>query len=266
MLLELEQINTYYDQIQSLKDVSLQVDKGEIVALVGANGAGKTTLLNTISGLLQAKSGSIHFDGVEISRKNAAQIVQAGISHVPEHRQVFGDMTVYDNLLLGAYQRYRDVGMKKVEADIDWVYSIFPRLQERHQQFSRTMSGGEQQMLAIGRGMMARPKLMLFDEPSLGLAPLIVKDLFDVISTLREEGMTILLVEQNARAALRLADRGYVLETGSVELTGDAEDLLSDERVQEAYLGGKAGRKAGRKAGIDTKKKIFQAPPERVEG
>ena len=245
VLLELTAINTFYGQIQSLKEVSLQVDAGEIVALVGANGAGKTTLLNTISGLLRAKSGTIRFDSADITRKNAAQIVKAGISHVPEHRQVFGDMTVHDNLLLGAYQRYKTVGMKAVEADIDWVYGVFPRLGERREQFSRTMSGGEQQMLAIGRGMMARPKLMLFDEPSLGLAPLIVKDLFAVISTLRDDGMTILLVEQNARAALRLADRGYVLETGRVELAGDAQTLLSDERVQEAYLGGKVGLTSG---------------------
>lgn len=237
-LLTLNNVNTFYGQIQALKDVTLEVNAGEIVALVGANGAGKTTLLNTISGLLPAKSGTIQFDNQSLNQKSAAQIVKAGISHVPEHRQVFGDMTVHDNLLLGAYQRYRKVGMKKVEADIDWVYDIFPRLKERREQFSRTMSGGEQQMLAIGRGMMARPKLMLFDEPSLGLAPLIVKDLFEVISNLRSEGMTILLVEQNARAALRLADRGYVLETGSVELEGEAEALLSDDRVQKAYLGG----------------------------
>lgn len=237
-LLTLNNVNTFYGQIQALKDVTLEVNAGEIVALVGANGAGKTTLLNTISGLLPAKSGTIQFDNQSLNQKSAAQIVKAGISHVPEHRQVFGDMTVHDNLLLGAYQRYRKVGMKKVEADIDWVYDIFPRLKERREQFSRTMSGGEQQMLAIGRGMMARPKLMLFDEPSLGLAPLIVKDLFEVISNLRSEGMTILLVEQNARAALRLADRGYVLETGSVELEGEAAALLSDDRVQKAYLGG----------------------------
>lgn len=237
-LLSLKSVNTFYGQIQALEDVTLHVNKGEIIALVGANGAGKTTLLNTISGLLPAKSGSISFEGAELARKSAAQIVQAGISHVPEHRQVFGDMTVYDNLLLGAYQRYRKVGMKKVEADINWVYEVFPRLKERQEQYSRTMSGGEQQMLAIGRGMMARPKLMLFDEPSLGLAPLIVKDLFEVISNLREEGMTILLVEQNARAALRLADRGYVLETGKVEVEGPAAELLDDPRVQAAYLGG----------------------------
>ena len=237
-LLELKNLCTFYGQIQALEDVSLEVNQGEIIALVGANGAGKTTLLNTISGLLPAKSGSILFDGVELTRKSAAQIVQAGISHVPEHRQVFGDMTVHDNLLLGAYQRYRKAGMKKVETDIGWVYDVFPRLKERQGQYSRTMSGGEQQMLAIGRGMMARPKLMLFDEPSLGLAPLIVKDLFEVIASLRDDGMTILLVEQNARAALRLADRGYVLETGKVEVEGPADELLDDPRVQAAYLGG----------------------------
>ena len=237
-LLKLDSVNTFYGQIQALEEVSLEVNEGEIIALVGANGAGKTTLLNTISGLLSATSGSITFDGAELTRKSAAQIVQAGISHVPEHRQVFGDMTVHDNLLLGAYQRYRQAGMKKVEADIDWVYDVFPRLKERREQYSRTMSGGEQQMLAIGRGMMARPRLMLFDEPSLGLAPLIVKDLFEVIASLRDEGMTVLLVEQNARAALRLADRGYVLETGKVEVEGPASELLDDPRVQAAYLGG----------------------------
>lgn len=238
MLLELNSISTYYGKIQALKDVSLHVDEGEIVALVGANGAGKTTLLNTISGLLRAKSGTIRFGDAEITRRTAAHIVHAGLSHVPEHRQVFGTMTVHDNLLLGAYQRYRQVGMKAVEQDINWVYEIFPRLQERRRQLAATMSGGEQQMLAIGRGMMARPKLMLFDEPSLGLAPLIVKDLFEVISKLREDGMTILLVEQNARAALRLADRGYVIETGRVTVEGSADDLLNDARVQAAYLGG----------------------------
>ena len=241
MLLSLKDINTWYGQIRALKDVSLDVAAGEIVALVGANGAGKTTLLNTISGLLTAKSGTILFGDQPITRHRAAQIVRAGISHVPEHRQVFGDMTVRDNLLLGAYQRYRQVGMKAVNSDIEWVFSLFPRLEERTDQFARTMSGGEQQMLAIGRGMMARPKLMLLDEPSLGLAPLIVKDLFAIISQLRDEGMTILLVEQNARAALRLADRGYVLETGRVSFTGSAADLLSDTRVQEAYLGGMKG-------------------------
>lgn len=239
MLLELRNVSTFYGQIQALKNVSLHVNQGEIVSLVGANGAGKTTLLNTISGLLPAKGGQIFFNGREITNHRAAVIVQAGISHVPEHRQVFGTMSVHDNLLLGAYQRFRQAGKTAVEADIERVFKIFPVLRERNEQLAGTMSGGEQQMLAIGRGMMARPKLMLFDEPSLGLAPLIVKDLFQVISELREEGMTILLVEQNARAALKLADRGYVLETGSVALEGPAAELLQDERVQDAYLGGK---------------------------
>ena len=238
MLLQLDSVNTYYGQIRALKDVSLHVDAGEIVALVGANGAGKTTLLNTISGLLTARSGKVLFENANITRASAAQIVGKGISHVPEHRQVFGELSVHDNLLLGSYQRYRQVGRAAVEKDINWVYSIFPRLEERRAQMAGTMSGGEQQMLAIGRGMMARPKLMLFDEPSLGLAPLIVKELFTVIASLRDAGMTILLVEQNARAALRLADRGYVFETGSIFLEGEADVLLNDARVQAAYLGG----------------------------
>lgn len=238
MLLELTAINTYYGQIRALKDVSLSVDTSEIVALVGANGAGKTTLLNTISGLLTARSGSVRFAGETITNASAAKIVSQGISHVPEHRQVFGDLPVHDNLLLGAYHRYRQVGRASVEQDIDWVYSIFPRLAERRTQLAGTMSGGEQQMLAVGRGMMARPQLMLFDEPSLGLAPLIVKELFRVIASLRDEGMTVLLVEQNARAALKLADRGYVLETGRVALEGQASALLEDPQVQAAYLGG----------------------------
>ena len=238
-LLKLENVNTYYGQIRALKDVSLFVEEREIVALVGANGAGKTTLLNTISGLLTARAGHVTFEGATITKESAAKIVGSGISHVPEHRQVFGDLSVHDNLLLGSYHRYRAVGRAAVDQDIDWVYSIFPRLAERATQLAGTMSGGEQQMLAIGRGMMARPKLMLLDEPSLGLAPLIVKDLFAVIASLRDEGMTILLVEQNARAALRLADRGYVLETGTVQFDGSAKELLADPRVQEAYLGGK---------------------------
>jgi len=237
-LLQLKNVNTYYGQIRALKDVSLSVKAGEIVALVGANGAGKTTLLNTISGLLNARAGQVIFEEATITKESAAKIVGNGISHVPEHRQVFGALSVYDNLLLGAYHRYRTVGRTAVDQDIEWVYSIFPRLAERTTQLAGTMSGGEQQMLAIGRGMMARPKLMLLDEPSLGLAPLIVKDLFAVIASLRDEGMTILLVEQNARAALRLADRGYVLETGTVQFDGSATALLADPRMQEAYLGG----------------------------
>ncbi len=240
MLLQIESINTYYGRIQALKDVSLHVNQGEIVALVGANGAGKTTLLHTISGLLQARTGRILFDGQEITRARAAQIVRAGISHVPERRQVFGALSVYDNLLLGAYQRYRRDGRKAVQKDIESVFELFPRLRERRKQMAGTLSGGEQQMLAIGRGLMARPKLLLLDEPSLGLAPLIVKDLFALIASLRDRGQTVLLVEQNARSALKLSDRAYVLETGRVVLDGPASELLEDPRVQAAYLGGHA--------------------------
>ncbi|NOX63861.1 MAG: ABC transporter ATP-binding protein [Chloroflexi bacterium] len=239
MLLQIDSISTYYGHIQALKDVSLHVNQGEIVALVGANGAGKTTLLNTISGLLRAREGRILFDGKEITRSSAAGIVRAGISHVPERRQVFDTLTVYDNLLLGAYQRYRRDGRKAIEKDIERVFELFPRLEERRKQMAGTLSGGEQQMLAIGRGVMARPKVLLLDEPSLGLAPLIVKSLFEMIAALRESGQTVLLVEQNARAALKLADRAYVLETGRVVLEGAAQDLLQDSRVQAAYLGGK---------------------------
>ncbi len=240
MLLEIQGVSTYYGQIQALKGVSLRVAQGEIVALVGANGAGKTTLLNTISGLLKARRGRILFDGQEITNRSPASIVRAGISHVPEHRQVFGSMTVYDNLLLGAYHRYRRAGRREVEEDIQRVFQIFPRLAERRKQLAGTLSGGEQQMLAIGRGLMARPKLILMDEPSLGLAPLLVKDLFEIIASLRDSEQTVLLVEQNARGALKLADRAYVLETGRVVLEGPAEELLRDPRVQAAYLGGKA--------------------------
>ncbi len=240
MLLEIQGVSTYYGQIQALKGVSLRVAQGEIVALVGANGAGKTTLLNTISGLLKARRGRILFDGQEITNRSPASIVRAGISHVPEHRQVFGSMTVYDNLLLGAYHRYRQAGRRRVEEDIQRVFQIFPRLAERRKQLAGTLSGGEQQMLAIGRGLMAKPKLILMDEPSLGLAPLLVKDLFEIIASLRDSEQTVLLVEQNARGALKLADRAYVLETGRVVLEGPAEDLLQDPRVQAAYLGGKA--------------------------
>ncbi len=240
MLLQIDRINTYYGHIQALKEVTLHVNPGEIVALVGANGAGKTTLLHTISGLLRARSGRILFQGQDITKARAAAIVRAGISHVPEHRQVFGTLSVYDNLLLGAYQRYRRDGRKAVQRDIEEIFDLFPRLRERKKQMAGTLSGGEQQMLAIGRGLMARPKLLLLDEPSLGLAPLIVRDLFQLIASLRDRGQTVLLVEQNARAALKLADRAYILETGRIVLEGNAHELLEDPRVQAAYLGGHA--------------------------
>jgi branched-chain amino acid transport system ATP-binding protein len=238
MLLELNSVSSYYGQIQALKSISLHIAPGEIVALIGANGAGKTTLLNSISGLITPQEGRITFAGRDITRLNPVHIVGLGISHVPEHRQLFGTMTVYDNLLLGAYHRHRRSTQADLERDIGQVYDIFPILRERKTQLAGTLSGGEQQMLAIGRGLMAKPKLILLDEPSLGLAPLIAKDLFRVIASLRETGQTVLLVEQNARAALKLADRTYVVETGSITLEGAATDLLNDRRVQAAYLGG----------------------------
>jgi branched-chain amino acid transport system ATP-binding protein len=238
MLLEIRDINTYYGSIHALKDVSVHVDRGEIVTVIGANGAGKTTLLNTISGVLHSRSGEILFDGQGIGKLPPDKVVRVGISQVPERRQVFSTLNVLDNLLLGAYLRRGRDKKDQVRTDLDFVFEIFPVLKDRQKQMGGTLSGGEQQMLALGRGLMAKPKLLLLDEPSLGLAPLLVREIFRVAGELREHGTTILLVEQNARAALRLADRGYVLETGEVVVEGTSEELLGDERVQEAYLGG----------------------------
>lgn len=238
MLLEIRDINTYYGSIHALKDVSVHVDRGEIVTVIGANGAGKTTLLNTISGVLHSRSGEILFDGQGIGKLPPDKVVRVGISQVPERRQVFSTLNVLDNLLLGAYLRRGRDKKDEVRTDLDFVFEIFPVLKDRQKQMGGTLSGGEQQMLALGRGLMAKPKLLLLDEPSLGLAPLLVREIFRVAGELREHGTTILLVEQNARAALRLADRGYVLETGEVVVEGTSEELLGDERVQEAYLGG----------------------------
>jgi len=238
MLLEIRDINTYYGSIHALKDVSIHVDRGEIVTVIGANGAGKTTLLNTISGVLHSRSGEILFDGQGIGKLSPDKVVRVGISQVPERRQVFSTLNVLDNLLLGAYLRRGRDKKDQIRADLDSVFEIFPVLKDRQKQMGGTLSGGEQQMLALGRGLMAKPKLLLLDEPSLGLAPLLVREIFRVAGELREHGTTILLVEQNARAALRLADRGYVLETGEVVVEGTSEELLGDERVQEAYLGG----------------------------
>lgn len=238
MLLEIRDINTYYGSIHALKDVSIHVDRGEIVTVIGANGAGKTTLLNTISGVLHSRSGEILFDGQGIGKLSPDKVVRVGISQVPERRQVFSTLNVLDNLLLGAYLRRGRDKRDQVRTDLDSVFEIFPVLKDRQKQMGGTLSGGEQQMLALGRGLMAKPKLLLLDEPSLGLAPLLVREIFRVAGELREHGTTILLVEQNARAALRLADRGYVLETGEVVVEGTSEELLGDERVQEAYLGG----------------------------
>jgi len=238
MLLEIENINTYYGNIHALKDVSLHVDSGEIVAVIGANGAGKTTLLNTLSGVLHPRTGKVLFEDQPIGKLSPDKVVRVGISQVPERRQVFSTLNVLDNLLLGAYLRHGKDTKEEIGNDLDWVFGIFPILKDRQKQMGGTLSGGEQQMLAVGRGLMAKPGLLLMDEPSLGLAPLLVREIFRVLGELREHGTTILLVEQNARAALRLADRGYVMETGSVVLEGTSEDLLGDERVQEAYLGG----------------------------
>ncbi|MGP7816927.1 ABC transporter ATP-binding protein [Niallia sp. 01092] len=234
-MLKVEDINVYYGNIQALKGVTMEVKEGEIVTLIGANGAGKSTLLKTLSGLLKPKSGTIHYLGKSIAGKAAQSIVKAGISHVPEGRRVFANMTVEENLELGAYLRKDAAEIRK---DLNRVYEIFPRLLERKKQASGTLSGGEQQMLAMGRAIMARPKLLLLDEPSMGLAPLFVKTIFKVIEEINKNGTTVLLVEQNANMALSIADRAYVIETGRVVLSGTAEELQASEELKLAYLGG----------------------------
>jgi branched-chain amino acid transport system ATP-binding protein len=217
--------------------VSLHVNPGEIVTIIGANGAGKTTLLRTISGLMRARDGQVRFQDEDISSEPAERIVFRGCSLVPEGRQVFATMPVRENLLLGAYVQYRRGRHEQVRQDLEYIYRIFPVLKQREHQFAGTLSGGEQQMLAIGRALMSRPSLIMLDEPSMGLAPLIVKDIFAIIGRLRDQGKTVLLVEQNARSALRIANRGYVLETGRIILEGAAEDLLANREIQRAYLG-----------------------------
>jgi len=234
-LLELRNVNTYYGSIRALKGISLSVEAGQVVTLIGANGAGKTTTLRTISGLLRARSGEIIFDGTPIHQMPAHQIVYLGMTQAPEGRQIFPTLTVNENLNMGAFSLGSD--RAAIEATRQRVYDLFPRLAQRKKQLGGTLSGGEQQMLSIGRALMASPKLLMLDEPSLGLAPLLVKAIFDTIRAINEQGVTVLLVEQNARAALRLADYGYVLETGTVALEGPADDLLHNERVRHAYLG-----------------------------
>jgi branched-chain amino acid transport system ATP-binding protein len=238
-MLKVKNINTYYGQVHALKNVSLHLREGEIVTLIGANGAGKTTTLNSLSALTPPKSGEIVFNGASIASSTPDRIVEMGISQVPEGRQVFKPLSVEDNLELGAYLRYRRREKRsEIKKDMEQIFSLFPRLLERRGQLAGTLSGGEQQMLAIGRALMARPKLLLLDEPSMGLAPLVVQEIFTVIETLRrEKGTTVLLVEQNARAALKMADRGYVMETGKVILEGEATELLENRDVQRAYLG-----------------------------
>jgi branched-chain amino acid transport system ATP-binding protein len=238
-MLKIKNINTYYGKVHALKNVSIHLKAGEIVTLIGANGAGKTTLLNTLSAITPAESGEILFEGVSLSTLSPDRIVKLGVSQVPEGRQVFNPLSVGDNLELGAYLRYRSrEGKGEIRKDLEKIYTLFPRLRERREQMAGTLSGGEQQMLAIGRALMAKPRLLLLDEPSMGLAPLVVQEIFRVVETLRQEaGTTVLLVEQNAKAALKLADRGYVLETGKVILEGIASELLENKDVQRAYLG-----------------------------
>ncbi|MEK4172911.1 ABC transporter ATP-binding protein [Lysinibacillus sp. FSL L8-0312] len=234
-MLKVQNIDVYYGNIQALKGLSLEVNEGEIVTLIGANGAGKSTLLKTLSGLLKPKGGIIEYEGFSIAGKAAQTIVKSGISHVPEGRRVFANMSVEENLELGAYLRNDKAGIKK---DMDHVFELFPRLLERRKQQSGTLSGGEQQMLAMGRALMAKPKLLLMDEPSMGLAPLMVKNIFNIIEKVNKEGTTVLLVEQNANMALSVANRAYVLETGRIVLAGSAKELQESEQVKAAYLGG----------------------------
>ncbi|HJC56825.1 MAG TPA: ABC transporter ATP-binding protein [Candidatus Eisenbergiella intestinipullorum] len=233
-MLTVENLNVYYGMIHALKDVSFHVEEGEIVALIGANGAGKTTTLQTVSGMLQAKSGSVHFENQDITKMPSHRIVQLGISHVPEGRRMFANLTVYENLRMGAYTR-KD--KKEIEESLARVYERFPRLKERTRQLAGTLSGGEQQMLAMGRALMSNPRLLLLDEPSMGLSPLLVSEIFDIIESISKQGVTILLVEQNAKKALSIADRGYVLETGSIVMEDSAQALLNNEAIKKAYLG-----------------------------
>lgn len=232
-LLSVNEIHTFYGNIHALKGVSFEVDSGEIIALIGANGAGKTTTLRTICGLMEPRDGAVHYDGEDISTTRADLLVSKGISMVPEGRGVFAKLTVEENLDMGAYTR-RDKGIKD---DLDRVFDLFPRLEERKKQFAGTMSGGEQQMLAIARALMSNPRLLLLDEPSMGLAPVLVDGVFDTVQRIKSEGVTILLVEQNAHMALQIADRGYVLQSGEVALSDTAANLQQNETVQKTYLG-----------------------------
>ncbi|CUN83261.1 ABC transporter ATP-binding protein [Mitsuokella jalaludinii] len=234
-MLKIDNIDVYYGAIHALKGISLEVNEGEIVTLIGANGAGKSTTLRTISGLLKPKTGSITFLGQNIAGVRAHEIVKKGISQVPEGRRVFAEMTVMENLDLGAFVRKDKAG---IQQDLKHVFELFPRLEERKNQSAGTLSGGEQQMLAMGRALMSRPKLLLLDEPSMGLAPLLIKEIFNIIVDINKSGTTVLLVEQNANMALSIANRAYVLETGRITLSGKAQDLAASEDVRKAYLGG----------------------------
>ena len=234
-MLEVKNLEVYYGVIQAIKGISFDVNEGEVIALIGANGAGKTTTLQTITGMLSAKKGSILFEGTDITKVPGHKIVSMGMAHVPEGRRVFAELSVYENLKLGAYTR-KD--KQEIAESLAKVYESFPRLEERKNQLAGTLSGGEQQMLAMGRALMSRPKLMMLDEPSMGLAPILVDQIFDIVKELNQSGVTILLVEQNAQMALSIANRGYVLETGRIVLSSDADELLHNDAVKKAYLGG----------------------------
>ena len=233
-IMKITNLSSSYGNIKALKSIDIEINKGEIVSLLGANGAGKTTILHTVTGLINQKAGKIEFEGKDISHTPAYKIVAEGMAHVPEGRRVFAELSVYDNLMMGAYTR-KD--KKEIAETLAMVYKRFPRLEERKKQMAGTLSGGEQQMLAMGRALMSKPKIILMDEPSMGLSPIFVNEIFDIIKAVSASGTTVLLVEQNAKKALSIADRAYVLETGNIILEGDAKVLMNDERVKKAYLG-----------------------------
>ncbi len=233
-MLEIKDLEVYYGMIQAIKGVSFEVNEGEVIALIGANGAGKTTILHTITGLLEPKKGTVIFNGSDITKVPAHKIVSMGMAHVPEGRRVFANLTVYQNLKMGAYTR-KD--KQEIEETLKTVYKRFPRLEERHNQLAGTLSGGEQQMLAMGRALMSHPRILLMDEPSMGLSPIFVNEIFDIIKEVSASGTTVLLVEQNAKKALSISDRGYVLETGNIVLEGKSKDLLNNYSIKKAYLG-----------------------------
>ncbi len=233
-MLEVKDLNVYYGMIHAIKGASFEVEQGEVVALIGANGAGKTTILHTVTGLLHAKTGSVQFEGCELTHTPAHRIVSLGMSHVPEGRRVFSNLSVYENLMMGAYTRSNK---SEITASLDLVYERFPRLKERRGQLAGTLSGGEQQMLAMGRALMSKPKILLMDEPSMGLSPLFVSEIFKIIEEVSAQGVTVLLVEQNAKKALSIADRAYVLETGRIVMSGPAKALMADDAIKAAYLG-----------------------------
>ena len=232
-MLEVNDIKVYYGMIQAIKGVSFHVDEGEVIALIGANGAGKTTILHTVSGLLTPKEGSITFEGQDLVKIPGHKIVSMGMAHVPEGRRVFAQLSVLQNLMMGAYTR-RD--KNEIEETLKMIYKRFPRLEERKNQLAGTLSGGEQQMLAMGRALMSHPKVMVLDEPSMGLSPIYVNEIFDIIQQINKDGTTVLLVEQNAKKALSIANKAYVLETGTIALSGDAKELMNNDRVKKAYL------------------------------